>query len=158
MYSMFMLENKCWMKHRWVVAWTYLQSMKTHWIRPYRDNFIVRHKQIQSLNSPSKSSSRHIDERQYLAIPLYFPSTVFLAASLSILWKKAFTSSICTWIATMSIHQNTLNINYLTTVTVSWKADTCSNYKKCVHCSGTGKTTKNIMHASVISDVYFLRP
>lgn len=40
------------------------------------DNLIVRHKQIQSPNSQSKSSSRYIQERQYLAIPLYFPSTV----------------------------------------------------------------------------------
>ena len=44
--------------------------------------------------------------------------------------------------------------NYCNSFLKSW----CSNYKKCVHCSGTGKTTKNIMHASVISDVYFLRP
>ena len=36
MYSMFMLDNQCWMKHHWVVAWTSLQSLKTHWIHLWR--------------------------------------------------------------------------------------------------------------------------
>ena len=158
MYSMFMLENKCWMKHRWVVAWTYLQSMKTHWIRPYRDNFIVRHKQIQSLNSPSQI---FLTTHRRTSISRY--SIVF---SLHRLSCSVLVDSLEEGFHVLYLHLDSHHVDpskytqhhYLTTVTVSWKADTCSNYKKCVHCSGTGKTTKNIMHASVISDVYFLRP